>query len=621
MTSESVVPSSKPADVPSPRTPSAGREEDHAGVRALIEALRSWAGDAEASEATAGAAAPGRAAPCPPVGGAGGMPSGGVGGLERLVAEDSLPVRPVLHMLRDLVLEVDRARARAEASERELRELVESLDGVVWRAEFEEAPGSPSPRRYLFVSGRAGHLLGVEAARWVEDPGTWLSLIHPQDRERVVATCRAHAGRDQDYELEYRMVSAAGETRWVRERIHVVRDAGGRPCELRGLLEDVTEARHATAALREREEHRRQTQKMEALRRLATGLAHGLGNSLAAIKLRADLLLMGAADPAAVRSQARAILEAAEEAGALTRELLAFGRRRPTRRVPVDLAGLLSDLRETLDALVGERIELGLEVGLGLWRTVGDPAQLRRAILTLVGRARQAMPEGGRLVIRCDNRWLTEGRAGVPAGAWVVVEVSDNGPGLDPDSRARLFEPFLPGQDRGSGLGLFTVDSIVRQHAGSIEVESEPGRGTTIRLYLPRLEEEPGTGPGRGGETILLVEDDPALRGLITCVLEQEGYRVLAAASGAEAEQLVTKGGPVDLLLADVGLPGMSGHELAARLSALAGFSRVMYMSGDGDRAGLPGADPHGPPPVLQKPFTLDALSRAVRRALQGAGS
>jgi signal transduction histidine kinase len=570
---------------------------DHIAARVLLETLRRWT--------AARAPDPGAAAYFE-----------GVAVLEGLAEDDARRARQVLRLFRDLLQEVDRARARAEASERELRDLVESLDAVVWRAEYHEGAGGPSPRRYMSVRGRAGHLLGAEAARWVEDPAAWPSLIHVEDRERVLQTCRARAGRGEDYELEYRMVSAAGETFWVRERIHVARDASGRPRELRGLLEDVTEARRAAATRQEREAHRQQAQKMEALRRLAGGLAHDLGNTLAAIKLRADLLLMRPADSAAVRSQAAAIVRAAEQAGALTRELLALGRERPGQRVPVDLAGLLSALRTTLHALAGERIELGLEVGPGLWRIAGDPGQLERALLSLAGRACHAMPQGGRLVIRCDNRLLLDGRASVPAGAWVVVEISDDGPGMNADSQARLFEPFRP-EDGDAGLGLFRVDRIVRQHGGHIEVESEPSQGTTIRLYFPRSETEPETGPPAAPATILLVEDDPALRGLIACVLEQEGYRVLAAASGAEAEQLAAVEGTVDLLLADLALPGSSGPELASRLSAQGRALRVVFMSGDGDRPDLSEAGGPAPALVLWKPFTLEALSRALRRALQ----
>jgi PAS domain S-box-containing protein len=597
--SERVVSAPKPADGAVRRVPSTERVQDHAAARVLLETLRRWAA----------VRAPDPAAEADPA---------GVAELEGLAEDDARPARQVLQLFRDLLQEVDRARARAEASERELRDLVESLDAVVWRAEYQERADGPSPRRYVFVSGRARHLLGVEAARWVEDPAVWPRLIHPEDREQVLATCRARAGRDEDYELEYRMMSATGETLWVRERIHVVRDASGRPRELRGILEDVTEARRAVAAQREREAHRQQAQKMEALRRLAGGLAHDLGNTLAAIKLRADLLLMAPADPAAVRRQAAAIVGAAEQAGALARELLALGRERPGQRVPVDVAGLLSALRSALQAVAGERIELGLEVGPGLWGIAGDPAELERALLSLAHRACHAMPRGGRLVIRCDNRLLLEGRASIPAGAWVVVEVCDDGPAMDAESQARLFEPFRP-EGGDDGLGLFRVDRIVRQHGGHVEVESEPGRGTTIRLWLPRSETHPGAGPGGGPATILLVEDDAVLRGLIACVLEQEGYRVLAAASSAEAEQLLAAAeGPVDLLLADVVLPGSSGPELASRLSAQGRALPVVFMSGDGE--GVDRFQAGGPAPalVLGKPFTLEALSRAVRRALEG---
>ncbi|HEX6938442.1 MAG TPA: MASE1 domain-containing protein [Longimicrobiales bacterium] len=388
---------------------------------------------------------------------------------------------------------------------------------------------------------------------------------------------------------------------------------------------DVTERRRL-------EEQLRQAQKMDAIGRLAGGIAHDFNNLLTAVQGHTRLLLddVGPDDP--VRPDLEEIRDAAMRAASLTRQLLAFSRKQVFQPRVIDLNAVVLETARMLRRLIGEDIELltSLEPGLGHIRA--DPAQLQQVILNLALNARDAMPAGGRITIATANtdaeidHHLAADAGGWPGG-WVVLGVSDTGTGMTPEVRKRIFEPFFttkaPG--KGTGLGLSTVYGIIQQNNGRIEVESEVGHGTVVKVYLPRIAvpvdaPEPPA-PARdlhgAGQTVLLVEDDGAVRSLVRRILERKGYRILEAATGAEAVALFARDDhEVDLLVTDIIMPGMSGRELVERLRSVRPRLGVIYMSGYADDDALLDSSAHGPDTFLAKPFTPEALAQAVHDAL-----
>jgi PAS domain S-box-containing protein len=388
--------------------------------------------------------------------------------------------------------------------------------------------------------------------------------------------------------------------------------------------EDVTD-------LRSLEEQLRQAQKMEAVGRLAGGVAHDFNNLLSVISGYAELLLrqIGEASPPAPRI--RGILQAAGRGADLTRRLLTFSRKRAVQERVLDLNAVLAEVEAMVRQVIGPDIEVETRLESGLAPVVGDAGQIEQALLNLAVNARDAMPDGGRLTIETRNVYLDEAyvraHPGSGVGWHVLMSVSDSGIGMDAETAGRIFEPFFttkaPG--KGTGLGLPMVYGVVQQCGGSIAVDSAPGRGATFRLFLPRAEEVPAPAAAlpappqraRGSETILLVEDEPALREIVREGLEAEGYSVLAASNGAEAVAFATSlapaGGP-DLVLTDMMMPAMSGAEVSSRIVALNPATRFLFMSGyaeEGlDRLGLASAA------FLEKPFTSAELARKVREAL-----
>jgi PAS domain S-box-containing protein len=380
------------------------------------------------------------------------------------------------------------------------------------------------------------------------------------------------------------------------------------------------------------EEQYYQAQKMESIGRLAGGVAHDFNNLLTSMigHTWLALELLPPAEPA--RGDLKVVLQNAERAAGLTRQLLAFARRQVIEPRLLNLNELILNMDKMLRRLIGEDIELATAVAPDLGRVRADPGQVEQVLLNLAINARDAMPRGGKLTIETANVELdetyTHQHHGVEPGAYVMLAVSDTGIGMDAATQARIFEPFFTTktQGQGTGLGLATVYGIVKQSGGDIWVYSEPGRGTTFTIYLPRLPEttplpeaqpNPPAEMPAGTETVLLVEDEEAVRALARQVLELNGYTVLAASNGAEALRLSEQHRePIHLLVTDVVMPHMSGHELAERLAAQHPEMKVLYMSGYTDQA----IGPHGVLEpgsfFLQKSFTPSTLVQTVREVL-----
>jgi two-component system cell cycle sensor histidine kinase/response regulator CckA len=371
-----------------------------------------------------------------------------------------------------------------------------------------------------------------------------------------------------------------------------------------------------------------QSQKLEAVGLLASGMAHDFNNLLNVIMGYGELLGRSLPEADSRRGRIEHILEAAQRAGTLTRSLLAFGRKPVQQARVVDLNLAVRETEWMLRRLIGEDVELELRLSEDIGNIKVDPGQLEQVLLNLAVNARHAMQRGGALILATDNAdpERPPGEPPPPPGGHIRLTMTDTGVGMDAETQARIFEPFFttrPGEE-GTGLGLATVSGIVQQSGGVIEVESEPGHGTTFRIYLPRVDEAPQPGPGaapsrpgpRGHETLLLAEDQGALRDMIQEALQLLGYRVLVAPHGEAAIGAARRHrGRLDLLITDVVMPRLDGCELARRLSAERPGLRVLYMSGHGIDTATRRGMVEGST-LLEKPFTTEALSLRVREAL-----
>lgn len=421
-------------------------------------------------------------------------------------------------------------------------------------------------------------------------------------------------------EVPYQMVRKDGVVLDILLSAIAQRDAEGRFERSLAVLVDVTERNRAEAALRSSEAQLRQAQKMEAIGRLAGGVAHDFNNLLVVMLGNAELLLHASSDPE-LREHAREIVVAAERGAALTQQILRFSRQQVVRAQVVDLNALIRDTEAMLRRLLREDIEVVTDLQPELGSVCIDPGQLTQVLMNLAVNASDAMPHGGRL--RIETRTAAAGdECPCEPGEQVRLMVSDTGVGMDAQTQARLFEPFFTTKEPGlgSGLGLATVYGIVRQSGGCITVDSEPGRGSSFCVYLPRVEasgeaeverREPIATPEAA--TVLVVEDDAMVRKLVTAMLREHGYRVLDACDVDEALQIVSTQS-IDVVLTDVVMPGTRPAVLVEQVRARHPHARVLYMSG---HAAAGEGDSIDPRDFLPKPFTLEALLRK----LAGAGS
>jgi PAS domain S-box-containing protein len=538
-------------------------------------------------------------------------------------------VRSLKEIQNALRVEVDRfsdnlarsedLRAIAFALMQRFRNLVQDLDAIVWEA---DAPSL----QFTFVSERTEDILGYTVDQWFKEPDFWPSHIHPEDRARVVTARRQATYGGHEGVVEYRMVGADGRIVWLSDVMHLFRDPEGRAQYLRGVMIDITSRKQL-------EEQFRQSQKMEAVGRLAGGVAHDFNNLLTIILGYCQLALDQLRPDDTLRRPVGEIQKAGERAAALTRRLLAFSRRQALDPQVLDLNSVVVNTEKMLRRLIGEDIDLIISEGPALGSVKADPTQIEQVLMNLAVNARDAMPRGGKLIIGTADVELDQAYArnhiAVRPGPYVMLAVSDTGTGMDPVTVSHIFEPFFTTkeQGKGTGLGLATVFGIVKQSGGNIWVYSEPGHGTTFKIYLPRVEEVavasqlavPTAPPPRGTETILLVEDDDGVRSLVRGVLQTAGYKVLEASRPVEAlVTCQTYTGPIHLLFTDVVMPQMSGRDLAERLKLLSPETKVLYMSGfTGEAIVHHGVLERGVS-FIQKPSTPDLLVRKVREVLDG---
>lgn len=529
----------------------------------------------------------------------------------------------------DQVEEERRARDRAEFEMREKARMLIESQRVARLGSYRTDLVSGA----WTSSAMLDEIFGIDDPAFRRDVPGWLSIVHPDQREEMAAYFAEEVlGRRKAFDHEYRIRRLTdGEERWVHGLGGLVADEEGRLVEMIGTIQDITERKTAEAERAHVEGMLRQSQRLEAIGRLAGGVAHDFNNLLGVMTGYGELMRKQVPEDHPARPRLEEVLKAAERAAGLTRQLLAFGRKQLMQPKVLDLNVLLRDLGKMLERVVGEDVEIEVRAAPNLGAVKADLTQIDQVVMNLVVNARDAMPKGGHLTIETANADFDEAYAAshppAQAGRFVMIAVSDNGVGMDAETQKHVFEPFFttkaPGE--GTGLGLATVYGIVKQSGGYIWVYSEPGRGTTFKIYLPRVEEQPGaedavpvTAATVGGhETVLVVEDNEALRETVREALQERGYAVLVAGDG-EAAVAVAAGhaGPIHLLLSDVVMPRLGGPELARRVGELRPGIPVLFMSGYSDgavsRHGVLGPDVS----LLEKPFTGERLARAVRAAL-----
>ncbi|MGB7283519.1 MAG: PAS domain S-box protein [Candidatus Acidiferrum sp.] len=515
----------------------------------------------------------------------------------------------------DISARTEAEKARADA-ENKYRTLVEQVAAISYIAEL-GLKGA-----WLYVSPQIEAITGYAQNEWLANSQDWIRHIPKEDHAVVLAAEEASL-RGERFQAEYRIVRKDGAVIWVNDTAVVVSGSDSHPV-MEGIIVDITERKVLENQLQ-------QSRRMEAVGRLAGGIAHDFNNLLTIIKGYAELALQRTGITPELRGDVMQIENASERASMLIRQLLAFSRRQVLQPKVIDLNAIVLGLDKLLARLMGEHIKMVTRCAANVGNVKADPAQVEQVIMNLVVNARDAMPKGGRLTVETLNVDLDSTYArdhmSVKPGAYVMLAVSDTGIGMSPETVAHIFEPFFTTKQsgQGTGLGLSTVYGIVKQSGGYIWVYSEPGKGTTFKVYLPRVQAAVETKPDgakvpgvrRGTETVLLVEDEDAVRELVSMILNSNGYMVLSAQDALEAEQFSTNhSGEIHLLLTDIIMPGTSGRELARRITARHPRARVLYMSGYTDNVLAQGGVLEEGVSFLQKPFTPAALAQKVRDVL-----
>jgi PAS domain S-box-containing protein len=653
---------------------------------------------------------------------------------------------------RQAEVQTEHLHIQLEGQRQRLDNIVANVPGVVWETWDEP---NPALQRVNFVSDYINEMLGYSIEDWLSNPNFWLTIMHEDDRERVIAGNKLFPQGGKGLWREFRLLAKDGREVWVESHSVVITDESGKPIGRRGVSIDITERKHAEEGLRAAEEkyrsifenaiegisqstpegefiavnpalarilgydspedliqHRRalninnfvnpaareefmailkrddmvvgfeceiyrkdrsqittlqnlrsirdtngrllhyegtveevterrlletqlrQSQKLEAIGMLAGGIAHDFNNLLTVIGGYCDLSLSKLREQDPLRRNLMEISKAADRAAVLTRQLLAFSRKQVLQPKVLDLNSVVSEMEKLLRRLIGEDVEFRAVLGHDLGSIKADPGQIEQVIMNLAVNSRDAMPNGGRLMIETANIFLDEEHARqhvtVTPGHYVMLAITDSGCGMDAVTKTRVFEPFFTTKDpgKGTGLGLSTVYGIVKQSGGTIWIYSELGKGTTIKVYLPRVDEVPQYAPPsevktsiRGTETILLAEDEEMVRQLAREVLSTYGYQVLVTSNGGGA-LLICESHPekIDLLLTDVVMPEMGGPQLAARLQQLRPNLKVLYMSGYTDNAIVHQGVLDENQNFIQKPFSPISLAERVRSVLDSRG-
>lgn len=480
----------------------------------------------------------------------------------------------------------------------------------------------------------------------------WLGVVYPEDQPRMQSALQRSLDTGVDFIIEYRNVWPDGSLNWVDVRARAIRDKNGRVSSLVGVTSDITERKQAesqlrrlnetleqqveerTSQLRHKEEVLRQSQKMEAVGQLTGGIAHDFNNMLTGIIGSLELIRRRLA-----RGRTEGLdnlidlgVTSANRAAALTHRLLAFSRRQSLDSKPVEMNHLINAMGELIQRSVNESIKLEMQLASDLWTAEADPNQLENALLNLVLNARDAMPDGGLLTVETYNRQLdkafTNAHENLLPGDYVVLSITDNGCGMPEAVISRAFDPFFTTKPigQGTGLGLSMIYGFSKQSHGHVAIKSEVGRGTTVELFLPRFkgnqdEDEQSFQSNavyaKEGETVLIVEDDPAVRALVSEVLSELGYAFIEAGDSLSAVPILESGQRIDLLISDVGLPGMNGRQLAEIARQLRPELKVLFITGYAEHAAARSGFLDTGMQLITKPFAFDHLTSKVREMIE----
>jgi PAS domain S-box-containing protein len=548
------------------------------------------------------------------------------GGPPRQLSINAAPLRNAVGVITAVVLSVqdrtDREAVQRELREREdqLRNITAAVPGVV----YQYVVHRDGTEAFTYVSARAEELLGTTAAEVLRDAQSAWRSMDPEDRRTMQAQFGLAAAGRLPWSFDFRVRRRDGKVRWLRDIATAVEAEGPPRTIWSGVIVDITEQKQM-------QEQLLQSQKMDSLGRLAGGVAHDFNNLLTIIRGYADVLLAELPEGDARHGEVGEIRYAADRATSLTRQLLAVSRRQVLVPTEVDLNALVGEMERMLLRVIGEHIRIVAVHGEELGPVRADPGQLEQVLLNLSVNARDAMPDGGILTIETRARTVRAGAPepelrGVPAGEYVELCVSDTGVGMDADTVAKVFEPFFTTKPvgKGTGLGLSTVYGIVQQSNGAITLESTPGKGTRVHVFLPRVAsrgEADGAAVDEAAQrpvserrgTVLVVEDDERVRQLTCRVLEQYGYGVIEARDGTEALALLDAATRrIDAVVSDVLMPGMHGRELVGRLRLRRPDLPVVLLSGyTGDEVSR---EVRGQPLMafLQKPFAPQDLVAAL---------
>jgi|GEM_PF-2422126 len=499
--------------------------------------------------------------------------------------------------------------------------LVANVPGAVFTRQM-DASGNA---RFTYLSPQFNGIFGIDPAAALRDSNILFDRVHRDDRQALFASIVEATGTFVPWAREFRIVRPGGEVRWVRSQATPYRTATGETA-WDGIVLDITEQK-------DRDEQLRQAQKMEAVGQLTGGVAHDFNNLLTVILGNAELLCEALSGDARLKRTAELVRIAAERSAELTKRLLAFSRKQALDPKVVDVGGLVRHMLPLLRSALGDQVEIALQLDPDLRKARIDPGQLEAAILNLAVNSRDAMPSGGKFTIEAVNAEIDRDYAkrneGAIPGPYVMVAVSDTGTGMPLDVAARAFDPFFTTKEvgKGSGLGLSMVYGFIKQSNGHVKIYSEPGHGTTVKLYLP-----PSTGAGRaeapaggalipsgGRETILMVEDDDLVRSHVESQLGALGYRVLAARDGPEALEVLRRNPDVDLLFTDIVMPGgMNGRRLAEEARRRCPALKVLFTSGYTDNAIVHHGNLDPGIELLSKPYTRERLATRLRAVLDG---
>ena len=528
-------------------------------------------------------------------------------------------------MIHDIT-EEKKTREALEVTRDNLERLLTASPAVIY---FLDVDGETL--RPKWISGNITDLYGYQPQETLEE-GWWFNNIHEEDRAQALETSRKIL-EDGWMVHEYRFRTRDGEVRWIHDELRLLRDAAGAPREVVGTWLDITAQRRAEEQRRCLEVKLVQAQKMEAVGALAGGVAHDFNNNLAVILACGEIVREGLGSGHPMLEDIEQMICAGKRSASLINQLLTFSRKQLVEFKELDLNVELMNLESLLGRLLNEQVNLQFKLTDAGCLIHADPSQLHQVVLNLAINARDAMPNGGDLCFSTSIRGVDESEAdshlGLKPGTYVVLEVSDTGYGMDEETSRRAFEPFFTTkeQGQGTGLGLAMVHGMVKQNSGYLSLDSEPGGGSTFRILLPHrsgssLSPNPAeheraefTIPG-GDETILLAEDNDAVRRIAQRILSARGYQVLEAANGGEALLLCeSHEGPIDLLLSDVIMPRMNAFDLGERLLSIRPLMAVMFMTGYTDD-GAAFARERAKRRMLRKPFSPEQLLRGVRSVL-----